>query len=84
MIYFAKPALTGALYIVEKEEFSVTRCKCDTSPWQKAKHIHKRQTHLLVRENYDHKGSVKEISGHEPRGAWRQEEVISCKPPVVK
>jgi hypothetical protein len=31
------------------------------------------------------KGSVeKEISGLEPQGAWRQDELIGCKPPVVK
>jgi hypothetical protein len=37
MICFAKPVLTEDLYIVQKEEFSIT---CIT--------IHKRQTHLLV------------------------------------
>jgi hypothetical protein len=31
---------------------------CNTYTWQKAKHIHKRQTHLLVREDYDRSGSV--------------------------
>jgi hypothetical protein len=35
---------------------------CDTYTWQKVKHIHKRQTHLLVREDvhkdYDRRGSV--------------------------
>jgi hypothetical protein len=35
---------------------------CDTDTGQKAKHIHKRQIHLLVREDvtldYDHKGSI--------------------------
>jgi hypothetical protein len=30
-------------------------------------------------------GSVeKEISGRDPQGAWRQDELIGCKPPVVK
>jgi hypothetical protein len=33
--------------------------------WQKAKHIHKRETHLrvekMLRKGYDRKGSVKEI-----------------------
>jgi hypothetical protein len=26
----------------------------------------------------------KEIFGHEPEGAWRQDELIGGKPPVVK
>jgi hypothetical protein len=30
MISFAKPVLTEDLYIVQKEEFSVTCYKCDT------------------------------------------------------
>jgi hypothetical protein len=62
MICFPNPVLTEDLCILRKEEFSVTCCMCD------ANHIHKRQTHLLVREDvtqdYDHKVSVaKEISG---------------------
>jgi hypothetical protein len=27
---------------------------------------------------------TKRISGHDPQGAWRQEELIGGKPPVVK
>jgi hypothetical protein len=55
----------------------------------KAKLICKRQTHFLVREDsyedYDRKVQLqKEISGREPQGAWRQDEVIDGKPPVVK
>jgi hypothetical protein len=51
MICFAKPVLTDDLYIVQKEEFSVTCYMCDMYTWRKAKHIHKRQTHLLVRDD---------------------------------
>jgi hypothetical protein len=50
MIWFAKPGLTEDLFIALKEEFSITRYKCDTYTWQKAKHIHRTQPQLLVRE----------------------------------
>jgi hypothetical protein len=46
---FAKPLLTEDLYIVHKEE--ETRYMYDTYTWRNAKHIHKRQTHFLVRED---------------------------------
>jgi hypothetical protein len=46
MICFAKPGLTEDLYIVHKEEFSVTCYICNTYTCRKAK---KRQTHLLAR-----------------------------------
>jgi hypothetical protein len=78
------------LYIVQKEEFPIRGSKCDTYTWRKAKHIHKRQTHLLVREDvskdFYRRGSVekKTISGREPQGAWRQDEMIGGKSPVVK
>jgi hypothetical protein len=57
--------------------------------WRKAKHIHKRQTHLIVREvlhkDYYRKGSVGgEISGRRSQGASRQDKLIGDKPPVVK
>jgi hypothetical protein len=39
----------------------------------------------MLRKDYDRKGSVeKEISAPEPQGAWRQDELIGCTPPVVK
>jgi hypothetical protein len=50
-ICVAKPVVTEDLYIVQKEEFSITCYTCDTYAWRKAKHIHKRQNHLLVRED---------------------------------
>jgi hypothetical protein len=80
MICFAKPVLTEGLYIVQKEEFSVTRHMCGMYIWWKVKHICNRQTHLLVRvlhKDYDRKGSAeKKNSGHEPQGAWWQDELI--------
>jgi hypothetical protein len=53
------------------------------------KHIHKRETHPLVREmlhkDCDRKRSVaKKVSGRELQGAWRQDDLIGGKPPVVK
>jgi hypothetical protein len=52
----------------------------------KAEHIHKRQTHPLVRGDYDCTGSVarKKMSdsGREPQAVWRQDELIGGKPPV--
>jgi hypothetical protein len=51
MIGFEKPVLPEVLYTVQEEEFSITRYKCDTYTRRKAKHIHKRKTHLLVRED---------------------------------
>jgi hypothetical protein len=55
----------------------------------RAKHIHKRQTHLLVREilheDYERKGSVaKKISGRNPQGTWHPDELTGGKPAVVK
>jgi hypothetical protein len=41
----------------------------------------------MLHKDYDRKGSVakkKKISGREPQGAWRQDELIGSKPPVIK
>jgi hypothetical protein len=41
----------------------------------------------MLHKEYDRKGSVikkKKNSGHDPQGAWRQDELIGGKPPVVK
>jgi hypothetical protein len=36
-------------------------------------------------KDYDRKGSVgRKIAGRESQGAWRQDELIGGKPPVVK
>jgi hypothetical protein len=38
-----------------------------------------------LHKDYERKGSVeKKISGRDPQGAWRQDEVIGGKPPVLK
>jgi hypothetical protein len=46
---------------------------CKMYTWQKTKHIHKRQGF-----------SWKIIPGRETQEAWRQDEMIGGKPPVVK
>jgi hypothetical protein len=74
---------------MQKEEFSVTRYMCDTYTWRKAKRIHKKQTHRLIREDvhkdyYRKSSDGKKISGHGSQGAWRQGELIGGKPLVVK
>jgi hypothetical protein len=41
----------------------------------------------MLHKDYDRKGSFskdKEISGREPQGAWRQDQLIGGKPSVVK
>jgi hypothetical protein len=38
----------------------------------------------MLRKDYDRKSSVEKISDRESQGAWRQDEVIGGKPPVVK
>jgi hypothetical protein len=38
---------------------------------------------MLPKDN-DHNGSNKKMSGRECQGAWRQDELIGGKPPVVK
>jgi hypothetical protein len=38
----------------------------------------------MLHKDYNRKGSVAKISGHDPQGAWRQDELIGGKPPVVK
>jgi hypothetical protein len=71
MICSAKSVLTEVL-----EELSVTRYLRDVYTWRKAKHIHKRQTHPLVR------GGV--TYGLWPQGfSWKNEQktalVVSVK-----
>jgi hypothetical protein len=38
----------------------------------------------MLHKDYDRKGSVEKIFGRDSEGAWRQDELISGKPPVVK
>jgi hypothetical protein len=57
----------------------------------KVMHIHKRQTNLLVREDGYIRTMIarvqlqkRKIYSRESQGAWRQDELIGGKPPVVK
>jgi hypothetical protein len=38
----------------------------------------------MLHKDYYGKGSVKETSGRDPKSAWRQDELIGGKTPVVK
>jgi hypothetical protein len=39
----------------------------------------------MLHEDYDCKGSVeRKITGHDPQGAWHQDELIGAEPPVIK
>jgi hypothetical protein len=39
----------------------------------------------MLHKDYGRKGSAaKKKSDHDPQGAWRQDELIGSKPPVVK
>jgi hypothetical protein len=39
----------------------------------------------MLHKDYDREGSVaKKISGRESQGAWRQDELIGGKPPILK
>jgi hypothetical protein len=51
MICLPRPGLIEDFFIKRKEEFPITCCICETYTWQKAKHIHKRKIHLLIRED---------------------------------
>jgi hypothetical protein len=57
---------------------------CEMYTWRKAKHIHKIQTQLLVREEVTAGVQLKKKSGRGSQGAWRQDELIGGKSPVVK
>jgi hypothetical protein len=88
MICFAKPGLTKDLYIVHKEEFSVTCYMCDTYTWQRRSLFVRDKPTLsserMLHKDYDRKGSVEKFSGRDPRGARRQDELLGVKSPVVK
>jgi hypothetical protein len=51
MICSVEPVLTEDLYVLQKEENSIACYMCKMYAWQKAKHIHNKQIHLLVRED---------------------------------
>jgi hypothetical protein len=37
----------------------------------------------MLHKDFDRKGSIENISDHESQGAWRQDELIGGKPPIV-
>jgi hypothetical protein len=39
---------------------------------------------MILHTDYYGKGTASNISGRESQGAWRQDELIDGKPPVVK
>jgi hypothetical protein len=55
---------------------------------RKAKHIHKTtifSSERMLHKDYDRMDSTaKKISGRDPQGACRQDELTDGKPPVVK
>jgi hypothetical protein len=90
MICFAKPGLIEDLYIVQKEEFSITCYMCNTYTWQR-RSLFVREKHILssegmIHKDYDNKGLFlkKKVPGRESQRDWRQDELIGDKPPVVK
>jgi hypothetical protein len=38
----------------------------------------------MLHKDYDCKDSVEKVSGRDSQGAWRQDELIGGKPPVIK
>jgi hypothetical protein len=78
------------LYVMHKEEFSITFCMCHTYTWQRRSLLIRHERILssdrMLHKDCDRKGSVakKKISGYEPQRAWRQDELIGSKLPVVK
>jgi hypothetical protein len=47
--------------------------------------VFKLSSERMIHKDYDRKGSIaKKNSGREPQGAWRQDELMGGKPPVVK
>jgi hypothetical protein len=86
MICFTKPVLTEDLYIVQKEEFSITCYMCDTLDGKSSISIRDKSIFLserMLHKNYDHKGSVVKTSLVVSRGLTpRQSDV--CEPPVIK
>jgi hypothetical protein len=85
MTCFAKLALIEDLYIAHKDEFSVTFIYVRYVHLTKAKPIHTRQIHPLIREGVTlglrlHGFSYKKkVSGRDPQRAWRD-----GKPLVVR
>jgi hypothetical protein len=59
MVSYAKPGLAEDLYIVQKEEYSVTGYMCDTYIWQRPNIFIRDEPIFLVREDIT-------------QGLWRQ------------
>jgi hypothetical protein len=51
---------------------------CDTYTWQGQVYTQ------ALNKDYNRKGSLEKISGRDPQGDWRQEELFGGKLPVVK
>jgi hypothetical protein len=83
MICFAKPVLTEALYIVQKKEFSI-KCAIGTLDERPSIFIRDKQTFSSDRRTMTARFQLKKNSGRGAQGAWRQDELIGGKPPVVK
>jgi hypothetical protein len=62
------------------------RYMCDTYTWQKQSLFIRDKPTLSLHKDYGRKDSFakKKISGRDPQGTWRQDELIVHKPPVVK
>jgi hypothetical protein len=65
--------------MVQKEEFSV---KCYM--WDTVRDKPILSSERMLRKDYNRKAAVENISRRESQGAWRQDELIDSKPPVVK
>jgi hypothetical protein len=83
MICLAKPGVTEDLYVMQKEEFSITCYVCRPGIFISDQHI---PSERVLHKDYECKGSVarKEKSGREHQEAWHQAELIGGKLPVVK
>jgi hypothetical protein len=90
MIFSVKPVLAEDLCVVQKEELSICytvclKCTLDEKP---SRFIRDKPIFSLERKlhkNYYRKISAEQkISGRGSQGAWRQDELIGGKLPVVK
>jgi hypothetical protein len=89
MICSAKPVLTEDLCVVQKEEFFSNMHMCALRTLYKRPSIFIREklifsSERMLHKDYDSKGSVEKKFSRDPQGAWRQDEGIGGKPPVVK
>jgi hypothetical protein len=62
---------------------------CDTYTWRKPSLFIRDKpicsSERMLHKDYDRKGSVAQtVFDRDPQGAWRQDELIGGKPPVVK